>query len=93
LTKITVSGHIVVPTQDLPAVREALVDHIALTRSEEGCIVFDVTEHTEQLGRFEVYEEFVDSDAFAAHQARVKESHWGKVATNVSRHYSVDGLE
>lgn len=81
-----------VPTQDLQSVRQALVDHIALTRAEDGCIVFKVVEDPEQAGRFEVYEEFADSDSFAAHQTRVQDSHWGKVSVNVARHYSIDGL-
>lgn len=93
MTKITLSGHIIVPTQDLQSVRDALVEHIALTRAEDGCIVFDVNEHSEQAGRFDVYEEFIDSNSFAAHQARVRDSHWGKVSINVSRHYTIVGLD
>ncbi|MEP3480316.1 MAG: antibiotic biosynthesis monooxygenase [Fuerstiella sp.] len=93
LSKITLTGHIVVPIEDLKTVRDALAQHIALTRAEDGCLVFNVDEHAEQNGRFDVYEEFVDRHSFAAHQSRVASSHWGEVTVNVSRHYTVVGLD
>lgn len=93
LKKITLTGHIIAPAHQLQAVRDALVEHIALTRAEDGCIVFNVDEHATQVGRFDVYEEFVDAKTFAAHQSRVRESNWGKVSINASRHYTIDGLD
>lgn len=77
------------PNQDLSAVQAELPTHIELTRQEEGCLVFQVTQDLENNNVFNVYEEFVDSVAYEAHQARVKKSNWGKVAVNVERHYEV----
>ncbi|TDV95688.1 antibiotic biosynthesis monooxygenase, partial [Halomonas alkaliantarctica] len=56
--------------------------------AEPGCLVFEVVQCTMNLYRFDVYEEFIDRDAFERHQARVKSSAWGKVSANIERHYS-----
>jgi len=74
---------------DLEAVLAALGLHIRLTREEEGCLVFDVTQDSENPNRFDVYEEFVDEQAFTLHQQRVRESSWGAITSNVERHYQV----
>jgi len=73
MSKVILSGHIVVIESELASVRNALLIHIEATRAEDGCIVFNVEEHTAEVGRFDVYEEFEDSDAFRFHQKRVRE--------------------
>ena len=93
MSKVILSGHIVVIESELASVRNALLIHIEATRAEDGCIVFNVEEHTAEVGRFDVYEEFEDSDAFRFHQKRVRESDWGSITKNVVRHYSVEGYE
>lgn len=93
MKKITLSGHILVPPSELELIREALPIHIESTRAEEGCIKFQVEEHTTEAGRFDVYEEFVSKAAFEHHQERVKESDWGAKTQNVSRSYKIVGLE
>lgn len=92
-SKITLSGYILVPKHELQTIRDALVEHVALTRAEPGCLVFNVTESNEVEGRFDVYEEFLDSDAFHQHQSRVKASQWGELSNNVLRHYATEGLD
>lgn len=87
--KIVLEGHIVVPGSDLAAVMAELPTHIRLTRQEEGCLRFDVTQSPDAENVFFVYEEFVHRVAFEAHQQRVKSSDWGRVAANVQRHYQV----
>ena len=93
MTKVILSGYISVPDSDLNAVRQALPMHVSATKSEPGCLVFDVEEDTCERGRFNVYEEFVDQEAFEKHQRRVRESEWGNISRNVQRHYSVQGLK
>lgn len=93
MSKVTLSGYIVVMGSELASVRDALPIHIETTRAEQGCIVFNVEEHATETGRFEVYEEFKTSDAFRYHQKRVRESDWGVVTKNVARHYTVEGLD
>ena len=88
--KIVLKGYIIVPDEDLDAVRSALDTHIALTRAEDGCLVFSITADEGQSNRYDVYEEFRDRDAFELHQQRVAATDWGKVTRNVTRHYEID---
>jgi quinol monooxygenase YgiN len=89
---VTLKGHIDVPADRLDQIRAGLVDHIRLTRAEPGCISFDVTEDPDISGRFNVAEEFTDSDAFRAHQTRAQGSDWAKISEGVPRDYTVTGL-
>ena len=66
------NGHMDVPSSRLTVVREALPDHIRLTRAEKGCIFFEVVEDRTHLGRFLVSEIFENQEAFDAHQERAK---------------------
>ncbi|MGL5699680.1 MAG: putative quinol monooxygenase [Kluyvera sp.] len=90
--KIILKGFIIIPPNDLALVKDELDNHIQLTRSETGCLIFKVTQDPLNPCRFDVYEEFVDEAAFQAHQARVKSSRWGKITVNVERHYTVTGI-
>ncbi|WP_259779571.1 putative quinol monooxygenase [Aestuariispira ectoiniformans] len=87
--KVTLRGHIVVPQDELDAVKAALEIHVDLTRREAGNIVFEVNQRSDDPCVFDVYEEFVDKAAFDAHQARVKASDWGNATINVERHYTI----
>ncbi|MGB0783947.1 MAG: putative quinol monooxygenase [Marinomonas sp.] len=89
MSKITLSGHIEVPSEDLNEVLAELPNHIALTHQEAGCITFSVTRDSSNPQRFDVYEEFTDKVAFEKHQTRVKASHWGEVTKNVERFYTI----
>lgn len=92
MDKVTLKGYIIVPELELAKVRPALDIHIALTRAENGCIVFDVIQDSIDKHKFNVYEEFVDSASFLAHQARVRSSKWGEISKNLARQYKVTGL-
>jgi len=93
MSKVVLVGNIIVPEKEISSVRQALPLHIELTRAEEGCLVFEVNEHTDISGRFDVYEEFKDSRSFKSHQKRVKESTWGELTKGSSRNYTIEGLE
>lgn len=88
-TRIFLNGHIAVPADRLTAVKDALVDHIARTRAEAGCISFEVTPCASIAGRFLVAEVFADQAAFDAHQARAKASPWAKITDGIPRDYTV----
>lgn len=90
--KIRLRGYITVPDEDLDRARGALAEHIRLTRQEVGCLRFEVTPDATDQNRFDVYEEFVDRRAFEQHQARVRNSDWGEVSANASRHYQIDEI-
>lgn len=89
MANVTLKGYILVPEKDLQEVRRELINHRLLTLDEPGCISFIVTENAENPLRFDVFEEFVDRQAFALHQARVRASRWGQVTVDVTRHYEV----
>ncbi len=93
LTKVVLKGHIVVPDSEMAAVKLELVNHIELTRQESGCLVFNVSQDTENPNRFNVYEEFADRHSFANHQDRVRQSAWGAVTVNIERHYEISGVD
>jgi quinol monooxygenase YgiN len=89
ITKIILQGYIIVPDADLAVVKNELIEHKKLTQQESGCIIFNVTQDLDNINRFNVYEEFIDQQAFDRHQLRVKNSEWGKITVNVQRHYKV----
>ncbi len=89
MSKVVLQGHIIVPAQEFQKIQSALVKHIKLTRQEAGCVVFKVTQDTDDPLKYHVYEEFVDRAAFEFHQLRVKRSFWGRASQNVERHYTI----
>ena len=89
MPRVNLSGFIVVPDSDLEIVLAELPNHIELTRQEEGCVSFQVTQSSDDERRIDVVEEFTDRDAFDKHQARVQSSYWGKITQNVERNYKI----
>jgi len=89
---VTLTGHIKVPEIDLDVVRAELATHIALTRDEPGCLVFDVKADSDDPTIFHVYEQFSDPMSFTAHQERVRSSEWGFITANAKRHYEISGM-
>ena len=92
MPKVVLRGFIRVSPVDQKTVEEELENHIRLTRSEPGCLVFSVSQREGDPSIFDVYEEFEDMNSFAAHQTRTKLSRWGKATKNVERHYETSGL-
>ncbi len=93
MAKVILKGHIIVPDSDIDAVKMELINHVELTRQESGCLVFKVSQDTENLNRFDVYEEFTDRKSFASHQDRVRQSTWGTITVNVERHYEITDVD
>ncbi|MFM5335312.1 putative quinol monooxygenase [Aeromonas enteropelogenes] len=88
-SKVILEGFVIIPPSDFVIVKNELSRHIQLTRTEPGCLVFEVIQDSANPCRFNVYEEFIDNIAFQAHQTRVKSSYWGEITANVDRHYTV----
>jgi quinol monooxygenase YgiN len=91
-SKIHLSGHIDVPPDRMDAVTTAVVNHIALTRAEAGCISFKVTPCPDVKGRFLVNETFIDQAAFDRHQTRTKASPWAKISEGLPREYTISEI-
>ena len=92
LSKIILEGYILVPDSDLESVKEELPSHIELTRQEEGCLVFEILQVSNNENQFRVYEEFINQNAFDLHQKRARNSKWGRISANVKRHYKIRGI-
>jgi len=90
LSLVRLQGYIIVTDNDLPTILSELPKHIELTRQENGCLNFFVTQNPDNKNIFNVYEEFVDHNAFENHQNRVKKSNWGRMTKNIERYYSID---
>lgn len=83
-----------VGTMDLPAERrgvvlDALPDHIRLTRSESGSLIFNI--RIEDVHLF-VQEVFTDEVAFQSHQSRIQGTEWDVVTAGLSRDYKITTL-
>ena len=89
MPRVSLNGHIDVPPECREAVAEGLAEHIALSRSEPGCIHFNVDPCPEVEGRYLVSESFVDQAAFDAHQTRTKASAWAEVTAGIPREYEI----
>lgn len=89
---VTLKGTLQVPAHRIAEIREALGDHIRLTRAEDGCIQFEVTEDPNTAGLFYVQETFTDAAAFHHHQDRVAASAWGQISAGLPRDYQIEGL-
>jgi quinol monooxygenase YgiN len=68
-------------------VQAHLPEHIARTRAEPGCLSFTVEPAADLV--WTVAEDFVDRAAFAAHQARVQASDWGRATREIRRDYAI----
>lgn len=77
----------------MAAVLEALPGHIENTRRESGCVTFEVTRDVRIRNRFNVHEVFASEQSFRDHQARVRESRWGRISASAERHYQVEGVD
>ena len=77
---------------ELAAVQQHLPQHIALTRTEAGCIAFTVTPTADPMV-WQVAETFANNAAFHTHQQRVRDSVWGRATAGIERRYTITGLE
>jgi len=71
VSKVILEGYVIASDSDLASVKSELANHIQLTRQEEGCLIFEVTQDDKNKNRFNVYEEFISQEAFKAHQQRL----------------------
>lgn len=86
---VRLSGTLSCEAEDARVVRDALPEHIRLSRAEPGCLHFDVTETAP--GVFSVSEEFTDQAAFEAHQTRTRASAWWAATSHIPRDFKVSG--
>ena len=66
-TGLSVIAYITAKAGHQDRVREALLDLVALTRNEEGCINYDLHQSHENDSEFAIYENWVKADDLDAH--------------------------
>lgn len=93
MSKVILEGYVLVSDIDLNSVENELDNHINLTRQEEGCLVFEVTQDHEKPNRFNVYEEFASKEAFNYHQQRLSSTEWSKVSSKLEKHYKTSSVD
>ena len=84
---VILEGYIKVPFEELETIKTHLSEHIKNTLNEDGCLEFEVKQDDIDQCVFHVFERFIDSDAFNAHQVRANASDWGVITKNVERVY------
>lgn len=87
--KVKLSGYLDMDEARRDEVLAALPEHIRLSRAEPGCLAFDVRPDPERPNRLLVEELFADRAAFEAHQARSRESAWGRLTHGLARSYRI----
>ncbi|MCR8547236.1 antibiotic biosynthesis monooxygenase [Salipiger sp. P9] len=87
MPQIRLTGLMTCPPERVEAVRDALPEHMRLTRAEPGCLSFEVRETAP--GIFAVAEVFADRAAFDAHQIRAAASAWARVTAGCPRDYEI----
>ena len=68
-------------------IRSHLPGHVAATRAEPGCVLFEVTETAGLI--WQVRESFHDQAAFDHHQVRTRASVWFAATANIQRDFTV----
>jgi quinol monooxygenase YgiN len=90
---VQLSGRLICTSQaEAEIVREHLPEHIRLTRSEPGCMSFDVIRTDDPLV-WRVEESFRDKPAFEFHQQRTRSSAWWEATAEIARDFRVTGLD
>lgn len=92
MSKVILEGYVLASDSDVADVTRELENHIKLTRQEEGCLVFNVSQDNINLNRFNVYEEFTSKEAFKAHQQRLSDTEWGKISSKLEKHYKTSDI-
>ncbi len=58
MSKVILKGYIVVSSDDLNTVKRELIRHIALSKKENGCLLFEANQDTEILLEFNFMRNF-----------------------------------
>jgi quinol monooxygenase YgiN len=89
---IRLKGHLICMTEaEAEAVRQHLPEHIRASRSEPGCLSFDVSATDDPLV-WDVQESFRTRADFDAHQTRTRASPWFAATRHILRDFRVEEL-
>jgi quinol monooxygenase YgiN len=84
------NGFLICDTLDeADRISQLVPEHVRLTRAEPGCLKFEIFRSHEDPTRFAVSEIFRDRAAFAAHQARTRDSVWWRETLGIKRDFAL----
>lgn len=86
---IELKGTIIIPKDAIENVRDAMNAHIAATRLESGCIVFEINQDENEPETFHVFEQFKTKADFDNHQDLGKLREWGALAKDFKRAFTI----
>lgn len=93
MPKLKLNGQMVCQT---PEQREAILnhvdEHVKLTRAEEGCMEFSISETKDPMV-FQVDEMFSSEEAYQAHRARTESTEWAEATKGIKRQYNISLLK
>lgn len=94
MTEVVLSGLLVCrDAEEVARVETHLPAHLERTRTEPGCLSFEVTRTDDPLV-WRVEEHFADAASFRAHQERLAGSEWSRRTAGIERRdYTVSGLD
>ena len=88
MSQVILTGFLICRSLDeSDRVAALLPDHIRLTRTEPGCLVFEVIRSMSDPVRFAVREVFACQADFEAHQTRARAALWGRATKGIPRDY------
>jgi quinol monooxygenase YgiN len=88
--KVHLTGFLICRTLDeADRVSRMLPEHVRLTRSEPGCLKFEILRSHADPTRFAVNETFRDRGAFDAHQQRTQTSDWWAATRHIPREFEI----
>lgn len=67
MTKLTIVANITAKQDKIELVKAELVKLVALTRTEDGCVAYDLHQDNENSAHFMVYEIWQSYDAWQVH--------------------------
>ena len=88
--KVTITGYLQVPEEELAEVAAALPKHRDLSRAETGCLVFEDSQDEADPCKFNLYEQYTSAEAFDYHKQRAAGSEWGSISVNLQRHLTIE---
>ena len=94
MPRVHVTGFLICRSlEESDRVAEALPAHIALTRAEPGCLIFEVLRSSADPCRFAVREAFRSPEDFDAHQARTRASDWWTATQHIPRDFEITEID
>ncbi|WP_243075905.1 putative quinol monooxygenase [Microbacterium sp. SS28] len=92
MTDIRLKGQLICSSEgEAEIIARHLDRHVELTRSEPGCVAFEVAATGDER-TWSVEEVFRDAASFHEHQVRTADSEWGRATAGIERRYAIEGL-